>query len=84
MTLTLSINAINNHKDNIDFHYFVETRSFLPPMSEIQCWQTSYCKTPLLGDILCSGENHQVAYRPFMNEKLCLLATVEIWEAISG
>jgi hypothetical protein len=61
ITLTLSINAINNRNDNIDYQYSVKTRSCLPPMSEIQCWQTWYCKSPLLGDILCSGENHQVA-----------------------
>jgi hypothetical protein len=41
-TLTLSNNAINNHNDNIDFQNYEESRSFLPPMSKIQCWQTIY------------------------------------------
>jgi hypothetical protein len=52
ITLTLSISAINNHNANIDFQYFAESRFFLPPVSEIQCWQTLQWKTPLLGDIL--------------------------------
>jgi hypothetical protein len=57
ITLILSINAINNHNDNISFPNFAESRSFLPPMSQIQCWQT----LPLLVVILWSGENHQMA-----------------------
>jgi hypothetical protein len=51
-TLTLSINGINNHNDNIDFQYFAEKRSLPPPVSEIQCWQTSSCETPFLAVIL--------------------------------
>jgi hypothetical protein len=31
ITLTLSINAINNHNDNIDFQYFAESRSSCLP-----------------------------------------------------
>jgi hypothetical protein len=61
ITLTLSINAIHNHNDIIDFQYFAEKWSLLPPVNEIQCWKTSSCKTPFSVVIPWSGENHQVA-----------------------
>jgi hypothetical protein len=51
-TSTLSVDAIKNHNDTLDFQYFSEKRSLLPPVIDIQCWQTSSCKTPFLVVIL--------------------------------
>jgi hypothetical protein len=49
---SMIFNILQNKDENIDFQYFAEKRSLLPPVREIQCWQTSSCKTPLLVVIL--------------------------------